>query len=138
MWLRCVARDRLPNPDYRGGVWGRERVGHKAVPWQPGQPALNSRLKAEPERIFSLTTLSLCGREVEVLVGDPGARDGAVNISTPPPWGNIRICVFYSFIQQNFTKCFLPVGMRCFCFGVSVTLPFEVMIKIANKATVVL
>lgn len=70
------------------------------MPWQPGQPALLSRLKAEPERIFSLTT-RLCGREVEVLVGDRGARDGAVTFPLHRHGGNIRICVFLLLIHST-------------------------------------
>lgn len=106
------------------GEWGLERVEHQAVPWQPGQPALNTRLKAEPERVFSLTTrLSVCGREVGVLVGDPGTRDGAVTFSLHRHGKTfVFVSLFYSFIQQNFTKCFLSLGMRCFCFGVSFAL----------------
>jgi hypothetical protein len=69
---------------------------------------------------------SLSGREVEVLVGDPGARNGAVTFPLHRHGETfVFVSFFYSFIQHNFTKCFLPVGMRCFCFGVSVTRPLK-------------
>lgn len=69
-----------------------------------------------------------------MLVGDPGTRDGALIFPLHRHGETfVFVSLFYSFIQQNFTKCFfLSLGMRCFCFGVFSHSPFKVTPRIAN------
>lgn len=68
-----------------------------------------------------------------MLVGDPGARDGAVTFPLHRHGETfVFVSFFYSFIQQNFTKCFLPSWYAMFLFWCLSHSPFEVMIKITN------